>query len=60
VWTGFICLRIGTLEHGNESSGSMKCWKVLESLSDWRLLNDLAQWSLLVRQPVSQLLRTIF
>jgi hypothetical protein len=28
----------GSCEHGNESSGSMKCWEILEYLSDWRLL----------------------
>jgi hypothetical protein len=34
VLTGLIWLRIGTVEgsceHGNEPSGSIKCWKVLE------------------------------
>jgi hypothetical protein len=34
VWIGLIWLRIGTMEgsceHGNETSGSMKCWEVLE------------------------------
>jgi hypothetical protein len=25
-------------EHGNEPSGSIKCWIILEQLSDWRLL----------------------
>jgi hypothetical protein len=24
--------------HGNETSGSIKCWEVLEYLHDWRLL----------------------
>jgi hypothetical protein len=30
VWIGLIWLRIGTSEHGNEPSGSVKCWEVLE------------------------------
>jgi hypothetical protein len=34
VWIGLIRLRIGTsggpCEHGNEPSGSIKCWEVLE------------------------------
>jgi hypothetical protein len=33
VWIGLIWLRIGTsggLEHGNEPSGSIKFWEVLE------------------------------
>jgi hypothetical protein len=25
MWTGFLCLRIRTSEHGNETSGSVKC-----------------------------------
>jgi hypothetical protein len=25
-------------EHGNEPSGSIKCWEVLEWLHNWRLL----------------------
>jgi hypothetical protein len=29
VWTGLIWLRIGTSEHGTETSGSIKCWEVL-------------------------------
>jgi hypothetical protein len=28
----------GSCEHGNEPSGSIKCWEVLESLDNWRLL----------------------
>jgi hypothetical protein len=28
----------GSCEHGNEPSGSIKCWEVLEWLRDWRLL----------------------
>jgi hypothetical protein len=36
-------------EHGNEPSSCMKCWKIIEQLSDWRLLNkDSALRSLLV------------
>jgi hypothetical protein len=34
VWIGLIWLRIGPVEgaceDGNESSGSIKCWEVLE------------------------------
>jgi hypothetical protein len=34
VWTGFICLRIGTsggpCEHGNEPSGSIKGGEILD------------------------------
>jgi hypothetical protein len=34
VWAGFIWLRIGTsggpCEHGNEPSGSIKCWEILK------------------------------
>jgi hypothetical protein len=28
----------GSCEHGNQPSGSMKCWAVLEWLRNWRLL----------------------
>jgi hypothetical protein len=28
----------GCCEHGNEPSGSIKCWEVLEWLHNWRLL----------------------
>jgi hypothetical protein len=28
----------GSCEHGIESSGSIKCWEVLERLNNWRLL----------------------
>jgi hypothetical protein len=42
VWTGSIWLRIGPVEgsceHGNEPSGSIKCWEVLERLYNWQLL----------------------
>jgi hypothetical protein len=30
VWIGLVWLRIGSCEHGNEPSGSIKCWEVLE------------------------------
>jgi hypothetical protein len=33
LWIGLIWLRIGTSEHGNELSGSIKCWEILEYLS---------------------------
>jgi hypothetical protein len=33
-------------EHGNEPPGSIKCWEILEWLSDWRLLKkNSAPWS---------------
>jgi hypothetical protein len=36
-------------EHGNESPGSIKCWKIPEQLNDWRLLKqESASWSQLV------------
>jgi hypothetical protein len=28
----------GSCEHGDEPSGSIKCWEVLEQLYNWRLL----------------------
>jgi hypothetical protein len=28
----------GSCEHGNELSGSIKCWEVLEGLHNYRLL----------------------
>jgi hypothetical protein len=28
----------GSCEHGNEPSGSIKCWEVLEWLHNWQLL----------------------
>jgi hypothetical protein len=28
----------GSCEHGNETSGSIKCWEVIESLHNWQLL----------------------
>jgi hypothetical protein len=27
----------GSCEHGNETSGSIKCWKSLEELHNWQL-----------------------
>jgi hypothetical protein len=40
LWTASIWLRIATVEgcceHGNEPSGSIKCWEVLEKLHSWR------------------------
>jgi hypothetical protein len=38
VWVGSIWLRIGTSEHGDEPSGSLKCWEVPEWLHNWQLL----------------------
>jgi hypothetical protein len=35
----------GSCEHGNASSGSIKCWEILEWLHNWRLLkNGSAPW----------------
>jgi hypothetical protein len=28
----------GSCEHGDEPSGSLKCWEILEQLHNWRLL----------------------
>jgi hypothetical protein len=28
----------GSFEHGNEPSGSLKCWEVLEWMHNWQLL----------------------
>jgi hypothetical protein len=33
-WIGLV----GSCEHGNEPSGSIKCWEVLQWLHNWRLL----------------------
>jgi hypothetical protein len=44
VWCGLNSFGLGygpvggSCEHGNEPSGSIKCWEILEYLSDWRLL----------------------
>jgi hypothetical protein len=33
-------------EHGDDTSGSIKCWEIFEWLSDWRFLReDSAPWS---------------
>jgi hypothetical protein len=32
----------GSFEHGNEPSGSIKCWKILEWLSDCWLLKKVS------------------
>jgi hypothetical protein len=38
----------GPCEHGNEPSGSIKCWEILECLPNWRLLKKAsAPWSTL-------------
>jgi hypothetical protein len=39
VWTGLKGPVEGSCEHGNEPSGSLKCWEIREWLSEWRLLN---------------------
>jgi hypothetical protein len=28
----------GSCEHGNEPSGSIKCWEILEWLTEWHLI----------------------
>jgi hypothetical protein len=39
----------GSCEHGNEPSGSITCWEILEWLSDWQLIEKgSAPWSYLV------------
>jgi hypothetical protein len=42
MWIGLIWLRIGTVEgsceHGDEPSGSIEYWEVLEGLHNSRLL----------------------
>jgi hypothetical protein len=42
VWTGSIWLIRGQVEgsgeHGNEHSGSIKCWEILEYLHNLQLL----------------------
>jgi hypothetical protein len=44
----------GSCEHGNEPSGSIKCWEVLEQLHNWRVLKKgSALWSLLVSPLLS-------
>jgi hypothetical protein len=36
-------------EHGNEPSCSIRCWEILEQLSDWRLFKkNSAPWSYLL------------
>jgi hypothetical protein len=40
VLTGSIWLRIGSCEHGDEHSGSLKCWEVPEWLHNWQLLRE--------------------
>jgi hypothetical protein len=40
----------GTCEHGNEPSGSIKCWEILEWLNSWQL----AQKGKLVGSDTSQ------
>jgi hypothetical protein len=42
-WTGLAQDRDqleGSCEHGNEPSGSIKCWEVLEWLQNWQLLRQ--------------------
>jgi hypothetical protein len=31
-------VKVGSCEHGNEPSGSLKCWEVLDWLHNWQLL----------------------
>jgi hypothetical protein len=45
-WIAVAQDREGCCEHGNEPSGSIKCWEILEQLRNWRLLKkDSAPWS---------------
>jgi hypothetical protein len=48
----------GSCEHGDEPSGSIKCWEVLEWLYNWRLLKKGS--ALLVSKYVSVGVRTEF
>jgi hypothetical protein len=32
----------GSCEHGIETSGTIKCWEVLEGLHNWRLLKQVS------------------
>jgi hypothetical protein len=55
IWTAYIWLWIGVMEglceHGNEPSGSIKCWEIVEWLSNWWLLKEgSAPWSQSVNQ----------
>jgi hypothetical protein len=56
VWTGLLWFRIATSScgQGSESSGSVKCWEVLEQLHNWRPFElSSAPWSeLLIRSSV--------
>jgi hypothetical protein len=46
----------GVYEHGNEPSGSITFWEILEYLSDWWLPNkDSTPWSWLVGWLVGRL-----
>jgi hypothetical protein len=37
---------VGSFKHINESVGSIKCWEILELISDWQLLKkDSAIWN---------------
>jgi hypothetical protein len=40
LYRGINAFKMGyySCEHGNEPSGSIECWKVLEQLHNWRLL----------------------
>jgi hypothetical protein len=39
----------GSGEHSTEPSGSIKCWGILENLSDWQLLKNSVPWNQLVK-----------
>jgi hypothetical protein len=46
ICTAFIWLRIGSCEHGDEASGSLKVWEFLNQMSGYELLKKLsASWS---------------
>jgi hypothetical protein len=40
IYTGLIWLRIGTSGHGNETSGSIKFWIILEKLHNRRIFKQ--------------------
>jgi hypothetical protein len=43
----FLAEAILPYEHGNELSGSINCWAVLEKPSDWRHIKKLGSMALI-------------
>jgi hypothetical protein len=35
VWTGLVCLRIGTGERDNELSDVIQCWETIDWSHSW-------------------------